>query len=459
MPNEQGEYGGGGKQPPRSGRRVNRSAAGGADKRPAVPGGQETGQTPRPETPAPQPDEVTRRTQEFRDTYGFDPPKEFTSSWQAAHSNAARERAEAAEGRQDVPPRPGVQQPGEAVRRPVMSEAQARAGARRAREQRRARQRLAILGTGACILVLAGVITLLLPKGEDKQNVNAATAEQAQGLEQSAVAPLPYANGEGGDGSEAVQVDWGDVGPAHQTESFTYTAAPAAPGPEVPAFGQVDLSWFSDAAFLGDSLTAGLAFYSTNVGGGLICGYEGTSPNEIVHRTTLTDEVRGEEIPLEVLGEKQPAKLYVLLGTNALVGTGNDDGFMSYYSQMLDALRETLPNATIFVQSILSVRPEALESAPGLAPDRLAGINDKIKQLCAEKGCLFINLTAGLCGEDGYLREDLANTDGIHMVPDGYSQWIGFLAEHVPYNKNNVYQTGSAYYLTDAMKQLIADLP
>ena len=46
-----------------------------------------------------------------------------------------------------------------------------------------------------------------------------------------------------------------------------------------PSCGQVDLSYFSDAALLGDSLTVGFSDYSINLGGALICGYTGVGPD------------------------------------------------------------------------------------------------------------------------------------------------------------------------------------
>ena len=102
-----------------------------------------------------------------------------------------------------------------------------------------------------CILLAAGVINAVLPA--DSAGATSETAQDpTAGLTASLVAPLPYAASQDG-GITTIQ-DWGDVGPARQTDSYTYTAAPAQPA-ALPAFGRVDLDWFDDAAFLGDSLT------------------------------------------------------------------------------------------------------------------------------------------------------------------------------------------------------------
>ncbi len=314
-----------------------------------------------------------------------------------------------------------------------------------------------LAGTAAGILLLAGVITLLLPSNKAVENVPVGTEQTAQAGR--LVAPVPYADSDGS-GNGGPSIDWGTIGPVQQAETYTYTAAPQAPD-MVPEFGRVSTDWFSDAAFLGDSLTAGIAYYDINVGGALVLGYEGTSPNQIVNRTALknTNEDDAEQVPLDILAEQQPAKLYLLIGTNALAGLGNDEGFLAYYGKLLDELQSTLPNSMIFVQSILNVRPEALDQAPGLTPERVGSMNDKIKEMCKERGFYYLNLTEAFTGEDGYLTADYAQNDGIHLTVAGYSHWMDYLCTHVPYNKNNPYQQGSTYYLSDELRQLIADLP
>ena len=252
------------------------------------------------------------------------------------------------------------------------------------------------------------------------------------------------------------------MGPTPQTPDadtpYTYTAAPTPPA-ALPACGRVTTEWFSDAAFLGDSLTAGLSVYGIDVGGALVCGYEGASPNQIVNRVVLNDDDRGDEIPLDVLAAAQPAKLYILMGTNALVGEGDTTGFLNYYARMLDELRAVLPHTTFFVQALLPVRPEALDRAPGLNSARLAEVNAALQALCAERGCLFLDLNAEFSGEDGALLAEYAQPDGIHLTVSGYSKWVGYLSTHVPYSKDNPWQAGSTWYLDENVRRLLSDLP
>ena len=337
---------------------------------------------------------------------------------------------------------------------------QRRAAARRRREIRRRRRQLALAGTVGGILVLSGIITVLLPKSVTGEAEAPAATADPNGTR--LVAPVPYANSDGSTNT-AKTLNWGTVGPQRQSADtgYTYTALPAAPA-ALPEFGRVDTSWFADAAFLGDSLTAGFCVneYNIDVGGALVCGYEGISPNTVVNRTTVTNPDRGEEVPLDVLAAAQPAKLYILIGTNALVQPGNDDSFLAYYGKMLDDLRTALPNTTFYVQSVLTATQDKVsDSLPGLAPDRIAVINAAIQQLCAERGCYYLDLNAEFADDAGYLSADFAQPDGVHLTVSGYSKWVSYLCTHVPYSKNNPYQAGSTYYLSDDMKNLISDLP
>lgn len=325
-----------------------------------------------------------------------------------------------------------------------------------ARQRRRAQRRLILLATVAGILVVSGVVTLVLPESVTTPPSQIASPETA--LADRLVAPLPYGGGDGSSTTTAQAVNWGTVGPVKQTDSHTYTALPAAPA-SVPEFGRVTTQWFSDAAFLGDSLTVGYVDYDIDLDGARILAYEGASPNNFVNRTTMKNANDEEEIPFDLLAANPPAKLYVLVGTNALASGTADDSFLNYYGRMLDDLKSILPNTKIFVQSVLPVRPEVLETSPGMATDHLNTINAAIRDMCAEKGCYYLDLASVFTDSEGALTAEYAQPDGIHLTVSGYTNWVSYLCTHVPYDKDNPYQAGSTYYLDDSIKQLLTDLP
>ena len=319
--------------------------------------------------------------------------------------------------------------------------------------------KLRFIGVVIAILVLSLAITAILENGQKAGEEQTAISS---GTAQNILAPLPMqgnasadttdsaagddaANADSTAGTETVTLE--QFGPAKQTAGAYTIKAYDSSVLRQPSCGQVDLSYFSDAAFLGDSLTVGFSDYQINLGGALICGYTGVGPDAIVNRAAVKSPTRGQEVALDVLAAAQPKKLYILLGTNTLTTLGASDRFLAYYGQMLDMLREALgADCTIYVESIPPVRPEAAAKKPGLASDVLRGVNEQLAQLAASKGCVYLDLWEALADGEGNLKEMLAAPDGIHLsAGNGYGAWVTYLRNHAKYSASNSWTMGSVY--------------
>ena len=173
--------------------------------------------------------------------------------------------------------------------------------------------------------------------------------------------------------------------------------------PESPA---VDKSVFCTASFLGDSLTQGMQIYDTGLPEAMFCAYKGVGPNAVVNGTSCKRADGVKEVPMEALAAQQPTELYVLLGTNVLNRDGDYSSFLTYYRLMLDMLTQSLPNTTIYVQSVTPVRPEVRQTHPGLYRDRLCAINNELAAITLEKGCSFLNLWEALADDNGDLKAE-----------------------------------------------------
>lgn len=199
--------------------------------------------------------------------------------------------------------------------------------------------------------------------------------------------------------------------------------------PQTPA---VDASYFTQASFLGDSLTQGMQIYNTGLPNANFCAYKGVGPNAVVNGTTCKRHDGAEEVPMEALAAQQPKVLYVLLGTNVLGRDGDYTNFLTYYRLMLDMIHQQLPDTIVYVQSITPVRPEvsAQERHAGLNKDRLCRINDELAAIALEKNCYFLNLWEALADENGDLKAEYAQPDGYHLKPEGYTAWVEYLSTH-----------------------------
>jgi len=313
-------------------------------------------------------------------------------------------------------------------------------------------------GAVAGILLVSFAITAILEHGQAQpEELPTVTAN---GTAQNILAPLPMQGSAGADSATAngdssatanagggTAVTLEQFGPARQTAGAYHVKAYDSSVIRQPGCGQVDLSYFSDAAFLGDSLTVGFSDYSINLGGALICGYTGVGPDSIVNRSAVKSSVRGQEVALDVLAAARPKKLYILLGTNTLTTLGAADRFLAYYGQMLDLLRQALgDDCVIYVQSIPPVRPEAAAEKPGLASDVLRSVNEQLAQLAAQKGCVYLDLWEAMADGEGNLKEVLAAPDGVHFsAGNGYGAWVTYLRNHAKYASTNAWTLGSAY--------------
>ena len=318
----------------------------------------------------------------------------------------------------------------------LSQEYKSRPRGRRGGYGRRINGKLRVFLTVLGILLISVPIAAVLD-GADEKRANRAEERSGTASVQM-LAPLPMQGREGG-----TAVQYGPERPGEGAGLVPYNSEVI----RLPARGQAELSYFSDAAFLGDSLTEGLIQYNTNIGGALVCAYTGIGPDAVVNRTSVHHMKRGNEVALDVLREHAPKKLYILLGTNTLTTEGAEDRFFAYYERMLDQLRETLGSDCIFyVQSVPPVRPKAEAEKPGLSRENLKNVNERLARLADDKGCVYLDLWEALADADGYLNDRLDAPDGIHLSPgNGYSAWITYLRTHTVYDPNTPWTPGSAY--------------
>ena len=199
----------------------------------------------------------------------------------------------------------------------------------------------------------------------------------------------------------------------------------------------VDLSYFDTAVFLGDSITQGMQIYDTGLPNAHYCAYRGVGPSAVVNGSTCRRADGVEEVPLDALASYAPQSVYILLGTNVLTQDRDYSSFLNYYGLMLDRIRELVPGADIYVQSITPVRPEVSADArhSGMYAERFIRVNNDLAALAVEKGCYFLDLWEVLADENGDLRAEYAQPDGYHLQPEGYTAWVDYLRTHVAHSK------------------------
>lgn len=275
------------------------------------------------------------------------------------------------------------------------------------------------------ILSLAWVITTLIEL--PARRAEAASLAAADAASAAAAAPQPGAG----------------IGPIFAAKA-AYTP-PSARLLALPESGRVDMRYFDDALFIGDSLTRGFQEYASGIPNAKYAAYIGVGPRQLMEG--LVQNSSGEQVAaIDEILAAAPKKVYLLLGTNSMA-TLSDEAFLKYYEEFLDFLLPQLPADTVYyLQAIPPVTAGKMESDENFSAERIQSLNEQLALLAYRKGLCFLELYAALADETGALRADIASGE-IHLNNSGYSLWREFLVTHTVYRKDNPYLPGSPYYI------------
>ena len=164
---------------------------------------------------------------------------------------------------------------------------------------------------------------------------------------------------------------------------------------------------FAGAVVLGDSVAEGFLEYD-------LLNASSVAAEIGVH----LDELDGQ---IANVKELSPSVLFLYLGMNDVTATNGDvDSFISEYRAVLTQLKEEVPDAHIFVNSIFPVQEKAIEEEPLLA--KIPDYNEALKELCDSQTVAFIDNTS-------LVEEQYYEQDGVHFKADFYPIWAQRMAE------------------------------
>ena len=174
------------------------------------------------------------------------------------------------------------------------------------------------------------------------------------------------------------------------------------------------LNYDADVVFYGNSLTAGGDFqeYFPNI---KICnlGYPG-------------DNLDGLAIRVDQLKYLNPEKVFVMGGTNKLKEMSDKD-FEQKYQCMVDSIKNAVPNAEIYLQSILPINHKMTEAYA--SSDKIIMSNEVIKTISQQSGCVYIDLYS-LYEKNGEMPAEMT-IDGVHLNTKAYDIWIEEIKKYI----------------------------
>jgi lysophospholipase L1-like esterase len=257
------------------------------------------------------------------------------------------------------------------------------------------------------------------PPPAAEQETPAPAAAEAPATE--ADAPPPGGEAPSGGGLPSTTM----AAPADSAEK---TAGEAAS--EAPPSGAVDVSetddYFSDALFIGDSRTQGLLLYS-NLGNASYYAARGLTVEHVFEKRVVEID-GGKRTVSDALERRAFGKVYLMFGLNEL-GWNSAEKFIETYGRVIDRVRETQPDAVLYVQAIMPVSAQKSQKDPVHNNPNIDRFNEMILNLSEEKGAIYLNVGESVSDGNGVLPEE-ASSDGIHLNKKYCIKWEEYLRAH-----------------------------
>lgn len=198
-------------------------------------------------------------------------------------------------------------------------------------------------------------------------------------------------------------------------------------GEPVPESDPVDESYFDDAVFIGDSLTYGLGAYQV-LDEDKVIAHTGINPQTILTSECIEQPDGSSVTVLEAVEAAAPKKVYIMLGSNGVAFLNQSD-IIEFYGEFIDELQAALPDAILYVESVLPVTHEKETEDDRYANSKIDALNEALQEMAASQEVYYLDVAEAIKDENGCLPTDLS-ADGMHFGISTYETWVDYLLSH-----------------------------
>ena len=206
-----------------------------------------------------------------------------------------------------------------------------------------------------------------------------------------------------------------------------------------------DFSYFDDAVFVGDSVTLKLKYYATerrSIDPGFLgkaqflCSGSLGSANALweVSQQSVHPMYKGQKNPIQdSIVQMGAKKIYIMLGVNDVALYGIDES-INNMSELISKILDKVPDAKIYVQSATPIVKG--KEVNKFNNGSIQIYNNKLSELCEQKGYNFIDVASVMKDEQGYLKAEYCSDPsgpsslGIHFTPKACEVWVDYLLTH-----------------------------
>lgn len=164
---------------------------------------------------------------------------------------------------------------------------------------------------------------------------------------------------------------------------------------------------FTGAVVVGDSIAEGFE------------GYGVLNPSNVVakigaHLSEIEDEI-------DQIKDLSPKIIFLSVGTNDVnITNGDTDEFIRRYKKLLENIKDEIPDAHIYVNSMFPVQQKAVAEDPALA--KIGEYNVVLEELCE-------TMRVGYIDNSSIVEEQYYEQDGIHFKGAFYTIWAEHMAK------------------------------
>ena len=209
------------------------------------------------------------------------------------------------------------------------------------------------------------------------------------------------------------------------TPEPTPTPTPVIEG-ALPESERVTSDYFSDAAFVGDSITTGIELYGV-MSNTTVLAETGLNLDTIYTKGVVKQEDGTRISVMDALKQTPFQKIYIQMGGNE-IRDEELEVFGKRYRSFLDDVKQYQPNAIIYVQSIF---PVTAHNNYNMDNKKIDAANDLLMEICKEKQVYYLYVAECLKDENGMLPDEASPNDGMHFGREYYDKWFEYLKTHV----------------------------
>lgn len=268
----------------------------------------------------------------------------------------------------------------------------------------------------ALLLLVAAVLISLLVAGAWQLASGEESSSEASSASQISVAESEEASSEPPESSEPESSE-----PQEPEEPKN-----TLPEGLIPESDPVDMSYFADAAFVGDSITEGMLYYTGMENARILAG-TGVNFSTIYSAEVVKLEDGTKNTIMDELGKTPYKKVYVMMGGNEVRDVGKEL-FLKHYERVLDDIRDEQPDALIYVQSMT---PVTKNNNYKIDNARIDEYNKAILALCEKKGLAYLDVASSMKNAEGMLPDEASPKDGMHFGQPYFDKWYEYLKNHV----------------------------